>query len=65
VKRTRQYMSDETGVKIEELTEFLTSVLTRRAMMTARTVPRLKKTKVWVILARYFVPIDCDAYDPF
>ena len=30
-------------------------------MMTARTVPRLKKTKVWVILARYFVPIDCEA----
>lgn len=27
-------------------------------MITARTVPKLKKTKVCVILARYLVPMD-------
>lgn len=38
---------------------FLFSVLINRAMITAMTVPRLKKTNVFVILARTLVPTDC------
>lgn len=42
------------------LAEFLVSVQTSSEMMTATTVPRLKKTKVRVILASILVPTDCE-----